>query len=174
LKRGEAGFASPNIPYKLVLGAIMMKIRLRLPVGLFIAIALTLILGLVARPVINALTTEKQRATNVLLSAIPFILIFVSILLAFISLIRISASVLNNNISPSIYRAIEMVLIAGIVLGVLGMFQPWLIIFYKVGFIVLLLSTLGFIWWSHIKPKRVLRQKEAGSIPGQEVKSLEP
>ena len=152
----------------------MMKIRLRLPVGLFIAIALTLILGLVARPVINALTTEKQRATNVLLSAIPFILIFVSILLAFISLIRISASVLNNNISPRIYRAIEMVLIAGIVLGVLGMFQPWLIIFYKVGFIVLLLSTLGFIWWSHIKPKRVLRQKEAGSIPGQEVKSLEP
>jgi lysylphosphatidylglycerol synthetase-like protein (DUF2156 family) len=152
----------------------MMKIRLRLPVGLFIAIALTLILGLVARPVITALTTEKQRATNVLLSAIPFILIFVSILLAFISLIRMSASVLNDNISPRIYRAIEMVLIAGIVLGVLGMFQPWLMIFYKVGFLVLLVSTLGFIWWSHIKPKRERRQKVIGSPSGQEVKTVEP
>ncbi len=43
-----------------------------------------------------------------------------------------SASVLNDNISPRIYRVIETVLIAGIVLGIFGMFQPWLIILYKV------------------------------------------
>src|SRR3989304_947690 len=145
------------------LGVIMAKSRLRIPVGLFFAIVVTLILGLVAGPVIKALTTEKQRATNVLLSASPFILIFVAILLAFISMINMSASVLNDNISPRIYRAIETVLIAGIVLGVFGMFQPWLMIFYKVGFIVLLVSTLGFIWWSHIKPKGERRQKEAGN-----------
>jgi len=148
----------------------MAKSRLRIPVGLFIAIVVTLILGLVASPVIEALTTEKQRATNVLLSAIPFILIFVAILLAFISMINMSASVLNDNISPRIYRAIETVLIAGIVLGVFGMFQPWLMIFYKVGFIVLLVSTLGFIWWSHIKPKGERRQKEAGNTTSQDVK----
>lgn len=152
----------------------MAKSRLRIPVGLFIAIVVTLVLGLVASPVIKALTTEKQRATNVLLSAIPFILIFVAILLAFISLINMSASVLNDNISPHIYRAIEGVLIAGIVLGIFGMFQPWLMIFYKVGFLVLLVSTLGFIWWSHIKPKGVRRQKEAGSASGQDVKTIEP
>ena len=152
----------------------MAKSRLRIPVGLFIAIVVTLILGLVASPVIKALTTEKQRATNVLLSAIPFILIFVAILLTFISLINMSASVLNDNISPRIYLTIEKILIAGIVLGVFGMFQPWLMIFYKVGFLVLLVSTLGFIWWSHIKPKRARRQKETSSASNQDVKPIEP
>jgi len=152
----------------------MAKRRLRIPVGLFIAIVVTLILGLAARPAITALTTEKQRATNVLLSAIPFILIFISILLVYISLISMSASVLNDNISPRIYRIIETVIIAGIVLGILGMFQPWLMIFYKYGFMVLLFSTLGLIWWSHIKPKREQRQKGAGSTPAQEVKIIEP
>jgi len=152
----------------------MTKRRLRLPVGLFIAIAVTLILGLVAKPVITSLTTEKQRATNVLLSALPFILIFVSILLVFISLINMSASVLNDYISERMYRIIETVLIAGIVLGVVGMFQPWLMILYKVGFMVLLVSTLGFIWWSHVKPKRERRQKEIGTPSSQEVNRLEP
>jgi hypothetical protein len=158
----------------MILGVIMAKSRLRLPVGLFIAIVVTMILGLVAKPVITSLTTEKQRATNVLLSAIPFILIFVSILLVYISLIRMSASVLNDNISPRIYRAIEKTLIVGIALGIFGMFQPWLIIFYKIGFLVLLVSTLGFIWWGHIRPKGVRRQKEAGSPSSQDVKPIEP
>ena len=152
----------------------MAKSRLRLPVGLFIAIIVTLVLGLAAGPVIKTLSTEEQRATNVLLSAIPFLLIFVAILLAFISLIRMSASVLNDNISPRVYRTIERILIAGIVLGIFGMFQPWLIILYKIGFLVLLVSTLGFIWWSHIKPKAVRRQTEAGTTYGKEVKSIEP
>lgn len=152
----------------------MTKVRFRFPVGLFIAIAVTLILGLVAGPVINSLTTEKQRATNVLLSAIPFILIFVSILLTFISLINMSSKILNDNISARVHRTIEMVLIGGIVLGIFGMFQPWLLIFYKVGFIVLLISTLGFIWWSHIRPRKVRRQKEAVNSASLDVKSIEP
>jgi len=152
----------------------MAKRRFRLPVGLFIAIAVTLILGLVASPLINSLTTPKQRATNVLLSAIPFILIFVAILLFFISLIRMSASILNDNISPRIFRVVETVLIVGIVLGIIGMFQPWLIIFYKYGFIVLLVSTLGFIWWSHIKPKEERRQEDMSSSSSQDMKTTEP
>jgi hypothetical protein len=151
----------------------MTKSRLRFPVGLFVAIVVTLALGLVASPVIMALTTEKQRATNVLLSAIPFILIFVAILLAFISLINMSASVLNENISLRIHGVIETALIAGIVLGIFGMFQPWLLIFYKFGFIVLLVSTLGFIWWSHIKPKGVRRQKGTGGTSNQDVTLIE-
>jgi hypothetical protein len=156
------------------LGVIMTKSRLRLPVGLFIAIAVTFILGLVATPAITAMTTEKQRATNVLLSAIPFILIFVSILLVFISLINMSASVLNDYIAPRIHLIIERILIGGIVLGIFGMFQPWLIIFYKIGFMVLLVSTLGFIWWSHIRPKRERRQKETDNPNSLDVKPIEP
>ena len=151
----------------------MAKSRLRLPVGLFIAIVVTFVLGLVASPVIKALTTPKERATNVLLSAIPFILIFVAILLVYISLINMSMSVLNDNISARIHGTVEKVLIAGIVLGVVGMFQPWLMILYKIGFFVLLISTLGFIWWSHVRPKRERRQKEAGSVSGQDMKTIE-
>jgi hypothetical protein len=152
----------------------MTKSRFRIPVGLIIAIVVTLVLGLVASPVIKGLTTEKQRATNVLLSAIPFILIFVSILLVYISLINMSASMLNNNISAHTYNTIEKILIVGIVLGIFGMFQPWLLVFYKVGFLVLLVSTLGFIWWSHIKPKRELRQKGTGSSTSRDVKTIKP
>jgi lysylphosphatidylglycerol synthetase-like protein (DUF2156 family) len=150
----------------------MAKRRLRLPVGLFIAIVVTFVLGLIAKPLILRFTTEKERATNVLLSAIPFILIFVAILLVYISLINMSGSVLNGYISPRIHGFIEKVLIAGIALGILGMFQPWLIILYKIGFMVLLVSLLGFMWWSHIKPKSVRRQKEAGSPSSQEVKTI--
>jgi hypothetical protein len=145
----------------------MAKSRLKLPVGLFIAIVVTFVLGLVASPVIQALTTPKQRNTNVLLSAIPFILIFVAILLVFISLINMSASVLNDHISQRVFLIIERILIGGIALGIFGMFQPWLMIFYKYGFIVLLVSVLGFIWWSHIKPKRERRQKELASRPAR-------
>ena len=145
----------------------MAKSRLRLPVGLFIAIVVTFVLGLAASPVIQSLTTPKQRNTNVLLSAIPFILIFVSILLVFIALINMSASVLNDHISQRVFLIIERILIGGIILGIFGMFQPWLMIFYKYGFIVLLVSVLGFIWWSHIKPKRERRQKELTSRPAR-------
>jgi hypothetical protein len=103
------------------------------------------------------------------LECTPFILIFVAILLAFISLINMSSSVLNDHIPLRIYLVIERILIVGIVLGVVGMFQPWLMIFYKIGFMVLLVSTLGFIWWSHVKPKRERRQKETVSPSIQEI-----
>jgi hypothetical protein len=85
-----------------------------------------------------------------------------------------SASLLNDRISERIYRTIETVIIVGIVLGVFGMFQPWLMILYKIGFLVLLVSTFGFIWWSHVKPKRERRQKEVGSSSSQEANKLEP
>jgi len=49
------------------------------------------------------------------------------------------------------------VLIAGIALGVLGMFQPWLFVLFKISFFVLLLSTLSFILWSHVLLKRARR-----------------
>jgi hypothetical protein len=37
------------------------------------------------------------------------------------------------------------VLLAGIALGVLGLFRVWLFALFEVGFFVLLLSTLSFI-----------------------------
>jgi hypothetical protein len=130
-------------------------------------------LGLVAGPFIRARATPEQLTSNVLLSAIPFLLIFVAIILTFIMLIVALASMLNNNIPLRIYRPVEQVLIAGIVLGILGMFQPWAFIAYRIGFFVLLISTLGFIVWSHIVPKGVRRQEDPGPLSVSEFESSE-
>lgn len=131
----------------------MAKTRFRFPTGLAIAIVVTLILGFAAGPFIEARATPEQMARNVLLSAIPFILIFAAIVLTYITIITIVARLLNDNISHRVYRPIELTLIGGIILGVLGMFQPWVFALYKTGFFVLLVSTLGFILWSHVVPK---------------------
>ena len=135
----------------------MAKVRSVVPVKLLIIAAALLILGIVAGPVIQSLATPQQLGENVLLNAIPFILIFVAILLVFIGLIIIVARLLNGRISASIHRPIEMALIAGIVLGVVGLFQPWTYILYGISFHVLLVSVLGFTLWSHIVPKREAR-----------------
>ena len=132
--------------------------RPRVPLGLLISIAILLILGSIAGPLIRSSFTEKERAANVFLEAIPFILIFVAIILTFISLIVVVASVLNDNIPRRTLRSVERIIIFGIVGGVIGMFQPWWFLAYKYGFSVLLISTLSFILWSHIRPKRELRQ----------------
>ena len=137
----------------------MTKRKLRIPTGLLMAVVLLLLLGAAAGPLIRSLATPEEMARNVLLSAIPFILIFAAIILAFIALIGFVSSQLNNNLRESVYRPIEMALIGGIVAGVVGMFQPWLFVLYKAGFLLLLFSTLGFILWSHVVPKRAQRQE---------------
>ncbi len=130
----------------------MSKQNPRVPLGLPITGVVLLIFGYFAGPFIASRYTAQEMARNVLLSAIPFILVFVAILLFFISLIWFVASKLNETISPSIYHPVERVLIGGIVFGVFGMFQPWTFVLYKPGFMVLFFSLLGFILWSHIKP----------------------
>ncbi|MFN2126738.1 MAG: hypothetical protein ACK2TU_02665 [Anaerolineales bacterium] len=139
----------------------MGKYRPRVPIGLPIAIVVTLVLGLIAGPLISSTASEEQLAQNVLLNAIPFILIFISIILAFITLIWAVATALNNNISKRIHAIVEWMIIAGIILGILGMFQPWLHAGFKYGFLVLLVSTLGFILWSHVTPKGEKRQSDS-------------
>lgn len=131
----------------------MAQSRFRFPTGLAISIVITLILGLVSGPIIEARATPEQMARNVLLSALPFILIFAAIVMAYIAVITIVARLLNDNISNRVHRPIELTLIGGILLGILGMFQPWVFGLFKTGFFVLLISTLGFILWSHIVPK---------------------
>jgi hypothetical protein len=48
---------------------------------------------------------------------------------------------------------IEGVLIAGILLGVVGLFQGWSLAGYGIGFHVLLVSVLSYVMWSHVTPK---------------------
>lgn len=128
--------------------------RPRVPIGLPISAVICLILGIAAGPVIASAFTEEQLAKNVILNAIPFILIFASIILFFIILVWLAATALNNAIPERIYRPIEYITIVGIGLGIFGMFQPWSFAGYRYGFLLLFFSTLAFILWSHIIPKK--------------------
>lgn len=138
--------------------------RPRVPIGLPIAAIVLLVLGLLANPYVQANFSEEQLTENVLLNAIPFILIFLSIILAFMTLVWAAASSLSGNVSRRLYRPVELALMAGIVLGTIGMFQPWVQAFFRGGFYLLLVSTLGFILWSHIRPEDAVRQEELGSF----------
>ena len=130
-----------------------MAKKLPVPIALPIIIIVLLILGIMAGPFIESNFTEEQLATNVFLSAIPFILIFAAIILTFITIIILASNLLSNRIPERIYRPVERIIIAGIVLGIIGMFQPWSFVLYRIGFFMVLISTLSFILWSHIRPK---------------------
>ncbi len=142
----------------------MKKRRLRVPLGLPIAVVVLVILGAVANPVISSIFSEKQISTNVIISAIPFVCFFAAIVLSFITLVAFVANLLNHNIPPEVYRPIELALIGGIGLGIFGMFQPWLFIAFRVGFFLLLFSTLGFILWSHVIPRGVQHIEDIGNV----------
>ena len=141
--------------------------RPQVPIGLPISAVLYLIVGFAAVPVIDAMFTEVQLGKNVILNAIPCIFIFSSIISFFIILIWLAATALTNAIPERIYRPVEYVIIAGIGLGIFGMFQPWSFVAYRYGFLLLFFSTLAFILWSHIIPKKESRE-ESKAVQGAE------
>ena len=112
----------------------MQLSRPRIPTKLLIVIGVLFILGIAAGQYINATMTEEQLMDNVFINAVPFVLIFAAIILTFIAVIYVVASMLDNNISTRAHRFIEQILIVGIVLGVVGMFQPWVFEGYKYAF----------------------------------------
>ena len=97
--------------------------RSGVPRGLPIAAVILLILGLIAWPIVDGIPDERL-ARNVILAAVPFILIFASIIVAFMSFIWWVGSKLNDNVSEKIYRPIEMLLIGGILLGAFSPTKP--------------------------------------------------
>jgi hypothetical protein len=52
------------------------------------------------------------------------------------------------------------VIIAGIIVGILMMLQPFAIVLYKASFMVVLVSLLLFMIWSHITPARIAEEDE--------------
>jgi uncharacterized membrane protein len=97
--------------------------RSGVPRDLPIVAVMLLILGFIAMLVIHDNTTDEQLAKNVILTAIPFILIFASIILAFMTVVWYVSSKLNDNISEKSYRPVEILLIGGILLGVVVIFN---------------------------------------------------
>ncbi len=111
-----------------------------------------LLLGIFVAPMITNSFSEQQLNKNPLFSGIQFLLIFIAIILFYASLIWYLAYKLNGRIPERTYRIIEYVLIGGIIVGIIGMFQPWFFPAFRYGFYLLLASTIGYIAFSHISP----------------------
>lgn len=94
--------------------------------------------------------------TSVIVQAIPFVSIFVAIILLFALSIVLVAMRFNGQIPQRTHRPIELTIIGGIISGVVLLFQSWHMIGYAYGFPLLLGATLGFILWSHVIPKSAL------------------
>ncbi len=118
-----------------------------------ITIVIVLAIGGIISLYTNTLSQEQQ--DEVLIKAVPFVAIFVSIVLAFIGLIVVVAVAFEGKVPLRSYRPIEFILIAGILLGVAGLFQGWKLFVYEFGFLVLLFSLLAFMIWSHLTPMPV-------------------
>jgi len=119
------------------------------------AIVTLLLLGLVIFPIIDRAFFTEELRSEVLISSIPFVAIFVSIILAYVLFMFIFAYRFNRKIPYRTFRAIELTIIAGIIIGVIVMFQPIQLVGYQYGFIWLLGATLIFILWSHVIPQKL-------------------
>ncbi len=124
------------------------------------AVAIVIILALGGLFHLYTGTLPEQRQEEVLIKAIPFVAIFVSIILVFICLIAVGAIALNGRVPLRTYRPIESVIIGGILLGILGLFQGWKLFAYENGFLLLLFAVLLFIFWSHIAPMPPARSRQ--------------
>jgi hypothetical protein len=68
--------------------------------------------------------------------------------------------------SRKIYARVERTIIALMMLGMLGMFQPLAVDLFRYGFLLLLLSTILFIIISHLSPKPELVEDSASASQG--------
>jgi len=141
-----------------------MTKRVQPPKRLLYAMAILVGVGLVAGPVSQLIIPPEEMNKAILILGLPFLSIFIAILLGFIYFIFVVASRLNGVVEMRVYRPIEAIIIAGILIGVFGMFQPFNILGYQYGFIVLLISTLAFIVWSHVTPKGEINNEEVGPV----------
>ena len=123
-----------------------------LPRAMPISATILLLLGIVSTQFVDTIFTEEQLARNALLSGIPFVLIFASIVIYFMSFAWFVSNKLNFRISSRLFQVVERIAIGGIVLGIILMFQPWVFELFRYGFFILLISTLVFIVWSHVTP----------------------
>ena len=72
--------------------------------------------------------------------------------------------------SERVYNLIMQVIVTGLVVGMLGMIQPFSLALFKPAFLILFYCTLGYIVFSHISPRPAKRktndEKEAAGVAG--------
>ncbi|MDZ4765878.1 MAG: hypothetical protein SGI73_15135 [Chloroflexota bacterium] len=110
---------------------------------------IAVVFGIIFPAIRDAIQNERLRS-GVLLQAMPFFAFFVAVLMTFILLIVLAARRYGGVVPRRTYNGIEWTLIAGIVFGVIFLFQPFSFVPYRYGFLLLLVSLLSFILWSHV------------------------
>ncbi len=90
---------------------------------------------------------------NMYFELLRFLLMFLGVILAFIDAIILLATRLNHRIAESLYRPVERILIAAILVGAVGMIQRLNLDLYKFSFLVMFVGTIGYIIWSHLVPR---------------------
>jgi hypothetical protein len=74
--------------------------------------------------------------------------------------VAFAADNLGGRIPQKVHLTGELIIIAGIVIGILGMFQAFALDVYRLGFHVVLVSLFSYIAWTHIPPKTVGQEAE--------------
>jgi len=130
----------------------MTNKKIRPPFILLIISVVIVILGILYQNFILTGIPEQTRIDNVILIAVPFICYFVAILLVYIFFINISGQLLSGRVSEKLYKLLNLILIVGIILGIIMMLQPFTMVLFKISFMIVLISLLLFILWSHVTP----------------------
>jgi len=84
---------------------------------------------------------------------VAFFTVLFAILAAYICGIAFLSRTLSGKISERVFGLVQKIFVAGILLGVAGMFQPWVQALYWIGFLVLFISTWSFTVWGYVIPK---------------------
>jgi len=138
----------------------MIKNKVRPPYVLPIVSVIISVLGFLYGKYILINIPEQTRVDNVILIAVPFICYFVAIILVYIFLINVISQILNHRISPKIYKPINFIIIAGIIGGIILMLQPFSIVLFRFSFMIVLVSLLMFMVWSHVIPAVIPEEEE--------------
>lgn len=128
----------------------MKKIRFRRLVRGAVIIIVLQVLRLILVQVL------PEAAANVA----AFLTVFLSILMAYIFIMAFTADNLGGKIPRQIHFTVELIIIGGIVLGVVGMLQAFALDVYRIGFHVLLASLFSYIFWTHIRPRSAAQEAE--------------
>jgi len=138
----------------------MVNRKINPPFVLLIASILLAVFGFLYGRFILPTIPEQTQIDNVIMIAVPFICYFVAILLVYIFVINLSSQILSYRVSVRVYKPVNFVIIAGIIGGILMMLQPFTIVLFRISFMVVLVSLLLFMIWSHITPAHVAEDEE--------------
>jgi hypothetical protein len=85
--------------------------------------------------------------------AASFFTVLVAILSGYICLIAFLSRLLSGRVPERLFVLLERLFAAAILVGIAGMFQPWVPVFYPLGFVILFAATWIFTLWGYVIPK---------------------